>query len=164
MKTSLALALATLTLLAILTGSTTQAVPVTCAANNYVTFGACTPCIAGASRPAGDPVSGGDTTCAHTICREDERVHTHRCVGCRGDDTSVAGFDATGSNTLCESTGIGAGLFIVLFMFIVGILVVTCYCCGAHTKPSESNSTNSGDDCGDVCCAGVSVCICCGMN
>ena len=48
--------------------------PTVCEAEQAVSEGACVPCAAGTSRPAGDNAPEGDTSCDAVVCSADERV------------------------------------------------------------------------------------------
>ena len=87
----------------------------TCAANEFVSNGACQPCVDGTSdgpvANAGDtecvcdPGSTWDATaliCSHTICADNEKVFNHTCVPCDPGKVS-SGADAHGSDTFCSN-------------------------------------------------------------
>lgn len=66
-----------------------------------LTAGVCAPCPAGSTNPAGDDVTGVDTSCSPTICAQNERVQSNACVACLTDAVRPAGDDATGPDTSC---------------------------------------------------------------
>lgn len=87
----------------------------TCAANKFVSNGACQECVDGTSD--GPVANAGDTecicdagsawnatalVCSHTICADNEKVVSNECVPCDPGKVS-SGADAHGSDTSCSN-------------------------------------------------------------
>ena len=57
-----------------------------CLENERVQNKKCVPCPTGLFRPAGDPASGADTSCASITCGANQHVDSNRCVDCAWDE------------------------------------------------------------------------------
>lgn len=78
-------------------------VPDQCAVNYKVESGACVECAPGKTNAAGDPLSGGDTSCDAITCSENHHVVSNVCTLCGPEYLHPAGDDASGGDTQCTS-------------------------------------------------------------
>ena len=81
----------------------------TCGINKRVSNGRCVSCPKysngsyKATRPAGDPVDGGDTQCTLSPCPKDYHVVSGECVACPAGTINAAGDDPiSGGDTTCQ--------------------------------------------------------------
>jgi len=101
----------------------TAASPATvCAANEYVSSNACTPCAAGTTNAAGDVASGANTACDKTTCAADEYVKSNACAACAAGSTNAANDDASGADTSCDVVS-GASHSVVKATTMISFLV-----------------------------------------
>jgi hypothetical protein len=80
-----------------------------CGVNEHVGTNACTACVAGKARAAGDDASGGNTACTAWTCPKDFHVRNNYCVACVAGKTIAAGGDASGKDTTCAAINCNSG-------------------------------------------------------
>ena len=76
-----------------------------CGVDQYVSANTCTACPAGTTNTdGGDNAAGEDTACDDTICGVDQYVSANTCTACPAGTTNTDGDNASGTNTVCQSS------------------------------------------------------------